>query len=378
MNVVQVNFRFDDAFTDPDALLDAYTTLTGWSRALLGAGADRVSVVQRFSRGGAIERDGVRYTFYADHVSAQRTVAHARPDIVHINGLDSPAQTWTLRRALPASARIVVQDHGSQVPQERGGRIERRLRHMLRATALGVADAFLFTAAELAEPWCAAGLVAPRQRVYQVLEASATLRPMDGAEARRASGVQGSPALLWVGRLNANKDPLTLLDGFDRSLADLPAATLTMIYGEDDLLGDVQRRIAASPALAGRVQLAGRVPHQRIAEYCSAADLFVLASHSEGSGYALLEACACGAVPVVTSIPTFRVITANAVVGALWTPGDSISCAQALVATAHQDLTTARRRVMQHFERNLSWSAVGQQAMRAYRDILGVAARGGP
>ena len=377
MKVVQVNFRFDETLTDPDALLDRYTTLTGWSRALLDAGAACVSVVQRFSRDAAVTRDGTRYIFYVDHAAARHAVVEARPDIVHVNGLDSPAETWTLGRALPAAARMVLQDHGSQVPDERGGRIERHVRRVLRGAALRAADAFFFTAARQAEPWRAAALIAPRQRVYEVLEASTRLRPTDRTEARRTIGVQGSPAVLWVGRLNANKDPLTVLDGFERSLADLPDATLTMIYGEDDLLDDVQRRVAGSPALAARVRLAGRVPHDRIAEYCSAADLFVLASHREGSGYALLEACACGAVPVVTSIPTFRAITANGAIGALWKPADPDACAQALVGTARQDLTLARTQVIEHFERSLSWRAVGGQALAAYRDILGVAARDG-
>jgi glycosyltransferase involved in cell wall biosynthesis len=375
MRVVQVNFRFDDALTEPDALLDRYTTLTGWSRALLEAGADDVSVVQRFSRDAVVTRDGVRYTFHVNRAAGRHAVARARSDIVHVNGLDSPAPTWALRRALPASARIVVQDHGSHVPDERGGRIERYVRRALRAGALRAADAFLFTAAEQADPWRSAGLIRPPQRVYQVLEASTTVRPMDRIAAQRACGVAGSPAVLWVGRLNANKDPLTLLDGFERSVADLPGATLTMIYGEDDLLEEVRRRIAASSVLAVRVRLAGQVPHHRIAEYCSAADLFVLASRREGSGYALLEACACGAVPVVTSIPTFRVITANGAIGALWNLGDPSACAQALAGVARQNLTLARERVVEHFERNLSWRAVGQQAVAAYREVLHVASR---
>jgi glycosyltransferase involved in cell wall biosynthesis len=369
MRVVQVNFRFDDGLTDPEALLDRYSTLTGWSRALLEAGAGSVSVVQRFSRDAVLARDGIRYTFHVNPAPGWRAVAQPRPDIVHVNGLDSPGRTWALKRVTPASARMVVQDHGSELPDERGGRIERHIRRALRAGALGAADAFFFTAAEQAEPWRAAGVIAASQRVYQVLEASTSIRPMDPRDARRISDIRGSPAVLWVGRLNANKDPLTLLDGFERSLAELPDAALTMIYGEDDLLDDVRRRVGASAALVERVRLVGRLPHHRIAEYCSAADLFVLASHHEGSGYALLEACACGAVPVVTSIPTFRVITANGAIGALWNQGDPVACAQALVGAARQDLALARTHVIEHFERNLSWTAVGQQAMDAYRHV---------
>src|SRR5438876_111648 len=56
----------------------------------------------------------------------------------------------------------------------------------------------------------------------------------------------------------------------------------------------------------------GHVLHFRLAAFYSAADLFVLGSHDEGSGYAVLEACACGASPVVTDIPSFRRMTAGA------------------------------------------------------------------
>ena len=76
--------------------------------------------------------------------------------------------------------------------------------------------------------------------------------------------MRGSPAVLWVGRLNANKDPLTVLDGFERSLAWLPDAALTMIYSTDELLGQVRLRVAGAPALRARVHLVGAVPRERI------------------------------------------------------------------------------------------------------------------
>src|SRR6185295_19645288 len=98
----------------------------------------------------------------------------------------------------------------------------------------------------------------------------------------------------------------------------VPDATLSMVYSESELLDDVQRRVKNSAALRQRVRLVGAVPHERMAAFFSAADLYVGGSHHEGSGYALIEACACGAVPVVTDIPTFRLITGGA--GALWSP----------------------------------------------------------
>jgi glycosyltransferase involved in cell wall biosynthesis len=143
-----------------------------------------------------------------------------------------------------------------------------------------------------------------------------------------------------------------------------------MIYNEDDLLPAVTARIRASAALCRSVRLFGAVPHEQLPAFYSAADLFVLGSHHEGSGYALLEASACGCVPVVTDIPSFLAITGGGTLGATWTPGNVAACARALVRAAALDQGLARRQVCQHFERELSWSAVGRRAKRAYEDLL--------
>ena len=117
-------------------------------------------------------------------------------------------RTWRLRRALDRSCAIVVQSHAD------GGAIGRApaLRLLGRA-ARRAADAFLFAADEHAAAWRAAGFIAADQPTYCVMPASSTLQPIPRAAARLESGVDGSPAILWVGRLNANKDPLTVLDG---------------------------------------------------------------------------------------------------------------------------------------------------------------------
>ena len=363
-SVVQVNYAFDKGLTDPDELLDRYFTLTGWSDSLLRAGAASVTVVQRFSRDARVVRNGVVYAFRRSAMRA--TVAECRADVAHVNGLSFPIQTWLLRRSLERSCAIVVQNHAD------GGPIGRAPLFRLRGRAArGAVDAWLFAADEHAALWRQAGFLAANQPAYQVMEASTRLQPVTRDAARAGSGVHGSPAILWVGRLNANKDPLTVLDGFEQSLRDLPGATLTMVYSEDDLLDAVRQRIQRSPALGERVRLIGSVSHGLMASFYSAADLFVVGSHHEGSGYSLMEACACGAVPVVTSIPTFRLLTGGGSVGALWTAGDADACARALAGAGRRDLHLERERVADHFSRELSWDAVGRRAMEIYREVLG-------
>jgi glycosyltransferase involved in cell wall biosynthesis len=363
LSVVQVNFHFDQALTDPDALLDRYATLTGWSEAVLAAGARRSSVVQRFGRGARRVRNGVEYVFVNRRVS--QTVASADPDLAHVNGLAFPMRTWMLRRALFPRAAIVVQNHSDTGPMGRAP----ALRALGRATR-GAADAYLFAAHEHVERWRRAGFIGPYQSTYQVMEASTQLEPIARSAARTRTGVAGSPALLWVGRLNANKDPLTVLDALERAVGDLPSATLTMIYGEDDLIDAVRARIARSATLGARVRLLGRVAHQDLSAFYSAADLFVLGSHYEGSGYALLEALACGAIPIVTDIPTFRVLTGGGAVGALWPVGDAAACARAVVAASRRDLSAERQVVIDHFTREFSWPAIGRRAIEIYETVI--------
>jgi glycosyltransferase involved in cell wall biosynthesis len=227
----------------------------------------------------------------------------------------------------------------------------------------------MFTSAALAGPWQRAGVIGPSHRTYEVVEGSSTFQPMPRERARLKSGLAGDPAVLWVGRLHAIKDPLAVLDGFERSLARLPNARLTMVYGGGDLLPIVRERVQASHALSARVWLAGRIPHEELRAFYSAADVFVLGSSHESCGFALIEACACGAPPVVTDIAAFRAITGGGSIGRLWACGDARACAEALLAVAQQDRDESRAHTRVHFEHRLSWPAVARAATQAYADL---------
>jgi glycosyltransferase involved in cell wall biosynthesis len=378
VKIVQVNYAYAAQLSDHAALLDTYETLTGWSEAVARAGAE-VSVVQAFHYDARLSRNGIEYVFCATEGpgsgSSRRwrrpralgaAVLAARPDVIHVNSLEFAPEIWLLRRALPTDVALVVQDHANPVPRSFSlkGAVRRRL--------LAAADAFLFTAPEQSVPWRANGYISEQQRVYTVLESSTRLRPMDRETARSITRTEGRPAVLWVGRLNMGKDPITVLQGFERALEFLPDAVLTMVYGDDELLPAVRRRVNESASLSRSVRLVGLVPHDQMAAFYSAADLFVLGSAHEALGYSLIEACACGVVPVVTDIPSFRVITDQGAVGELWPQGDPSAFAAALVNAARRDLSDERRRVVQHFDRQLSWPVVGTNALAIYRDVHAV------
>lgn len=358
MHIALVNCACDERLPTPEALLARYTTLTGWSEALVEAGAARVSVVQRFAVSARVTKHGVDYWF-VDGAPA-RAAAALRPDIVHVNGLGFPMQAWRLRQALPDAA-IVLQHRAGGLPRD-------PLRRAISRAGLRRADGFLFSATGLARPWQIARLIEARQPIYEVVGGSTHFRPVAGAES--SGGLPGDPAVLWVGRLNANKDPLTVLDGFDRVLSILPDAHLTVVYSTAELLPLVRARIDGRSSLRSRVHLAGQVAPRELESFYSAADLFVLGSHHESTGFAAIEALACGATPVLTDIPAFRVVTADGAVGALWPPGDAGALAEALIEMACRRSAARRREMRARFEAELSWTVIGRRAMAAYRDVL--------
>jgi glycosyltransferase involved in cell wall biosynthesis len=379
MRVLQVNAAYAADLVDPDALLERYEILTGWSEALLAADAAAVCVLQRFHRNAHIRREGVDYFFCADRQSPgapgsawlghlyQRAAAW-RPDIVHVNGLNLATQCLRLRRSLPSSAAICVQDHAGAAP-DWGRGVRRWLRRARARRGLAAVDGFLFTARELARPWIDAGVIQRSQAIVEVPAASTRFRLVARGEARAVSGIDGDPALLWVGRLARVKDPLTVLSGVAKAAVRLPGITLTMVHNGGELVADVHRAIASEAALQRRVRVVTGVPRAVLPAYFSAADAFVLGSLHEACGLALLEALACGATPVVPAIPAFQSLIGGASVGALWAPGDSGALADALVEAHARGVFDRRDRVIAHFAEGLTWGAVGRQAMAAYTQI---------
>jgi glycosyltransferase involved in cell wall biosynthesis len=376
LQIIQVNAAYDPEAKTPDALLDRYTTLTGWSTAISGAGAS-VSVLQRFRSAATVQRDGIPYTFVDDSDvpwlstrSAPQPLidaaVSANPDLVHVNGLIFPALLAGLRRALPARVAIVAQHHGGEFPVRGAGVVgwlrERRWRHGLAAV-----DACSFTAAEQADAWRKAGVLGP-QPVLEIVEAGTHIRAVSRDRAREVTGLAGAPLLLWVGRLTPNKDPLTVLDGLELALTALPQARVAMVFAEA-MLGDrVAARIEGSAILRDRVTLVGHVPHDEIANYYAAADVFLSGSHAEGSGYALIEAMACGLIPVVTDIPSFRTIAGSS--GARWTAGDATAFAAALQDVCSRDRSAEREKVRQQFDDVVRWEAIAKRTVAAYQDLV--------
>jgi glycosyltransferase involved in cell wall biosynthesis len=380
LHVVPLIYFYEADLTTPESLLDRYATIRPFAKALHDEGV-RITIVQRFHTNLDFWDGGIHFRFCADScepalrkweipgsfhssVRAVCTAGHLSGPVqtaVHLNGLLYPLQLRALRNFLPPDCSIVAQHHadGPWPPFVRP----------LQRWGLRAADGFFFAAHDLAAWWVDHGLISKRQSIFQIMEGSNSFRCEDRVTARTRTRMAGNPVVLWVGRLIPLKDPLTVLEGFTRVLQHLPQARLYMAYGTADMLPAVRERILASKALSEAVTLLGRIEHSQLEDIYNSSDYFVLGSHHEGSGFSLAEAMACGVVPVVTDIPSFRVMTDGGRIGACWRPGSPEAFADKFLEVMRQPLEQLSRRAHSFFHSQLSYKAIARDSVHAYREV---------
>ncbi|HEX6913485.1 MAG TPA: glycosyltransferase family 4 protein [Longimicrobium sp.] len=350
-------------------LLHAWPTLGDVASAAASAGVD-VRVVQAAWRDETVDHGGVPVHLVAERGGPHRITAAVprrlvqavrglRPDVIHLQGLVFPLQARMLCRS---GVPVLAQDHGGTPPS-------RPHAARFRRWGLGRLAGVAFTARAQAEPYVRAGVLRRETPVFEVLESSSRFTPGGRDAARAATGMDGAPALLWVGRLTGDKDPVTVLEGFALGAERLPDARLWMAYGEAALEAEVRARIASDPRLRDRVHLLGRVPHAQVEQLCRAADVFVSASRREASGFALLEALACGLPVLAADIPAARRILRGGAVGGLFPPGDARALAELLVRRGERTGEAERKAVRDHFDHYLSFAAVGRELRAAYAGV---------
>ena len=147
----------------------------------------------------------------------------------------------------------------------------------------------------------------------------AAVQPVD-------AGIEdGTPLVLAIGRLIAQKDHATLLRAFARVHEAHPRAMLA-ILGAGPLEAQT-RTLVAELGLDEVVRMPGR---QAIRDWLERADVFVHTSAWEGFGIVLLEAMLAGLPVVATRVSAVPEVVVDGITGALVEPEDDVALADAL------------------------------------------------
>jgi glycosyltransferase involved in cell wall biosynthesis len=157
-----------------------------------------------------------------------------------------------------------------------------------------------------------------------------------------------------VGRLQAEKDPLTLVRAFAQAVrmpAGLGARLRLVLVGDGPLRDAVAAEVAAL-GLQGQVWMAG--VRGDVPAVLQGLHVFALPSRAEGISNTILEAMACGLPVLATAVGGNPELVLPGETGLLVPPADPGAMAEALVQLADGPRAQAlgqagRQRVEQHF-----------------------------
>ena len=358
MKIVSTSYVNTAEFNDPDQWLDRISFFTGILEEL--AKQHEVESIEQINYSGMLERKGVKYHFlnfkkpklyFPGKLHAY--IKRLQPDIVFVNGFVFPLQIIQLRLKLGSRVKIVVINHAEKPSTG--------FRKILQRMADRYVHRYLFTSKEMGMEWVQRGIIANEHKIEEVMEASSNFSVMDKEEARKKIGVNDGPVFLWVGRLDANKDPMTVIKAFGTFIKQKPSAKLYMIYHTEELKDEIIEFYKKDNDLKNAVTLIGKVPHEEMQYWHNSADFIISASHYEGSGVAVCEAMSCGCIPILTNIQSFRKMTGPGKCGLLYEPGDDEGLLKILLQTGRLNMEEEKNKVLQQFKEELSFEAIAKK-----------------
>jgi glycosyltransferase involved in cell wall biosynthesis len=355
MKIAYISYAHIADYHDPDAWLKKLDFYTRQLEAMTPF-AEVVSV-HNIQYEGVLVRNEIEYHFLKNTksqlmlpVRLHRYVRNLRADIIIVHGLCFPVQVLMLRIQIPA-AKLFAIHHAEKPFRFPKNLIQRLVDRFLRG--------YFFASAELGKMWVDSGLIASQRKVHEVMEVSSVFYPT------RDSNDLASIAnnYIWVGRLDENKDPLTLVVAFIRFLPHSPKSKLYLIYREGHLRSEIDKVIIENKC-NDRIVVIEDVAHDDLLDYYNQAAFVISTSYYEGSGTAVCEGMSCGCIPILSNIPSFRMMTANGEIGLLFDPADVQGLYNALLRSQKIDKVNERGKVLNQFREKLSCEAITEAMLK--------------
>jgi len=357
MRIVSISYSYTPGFTEPGSWLDKIKFYTGILEEM-GRQHEVISIEQ-INYKGECRKNGVQYFFINKGQKVgyfpwkmHGFIKKQKPDIIFMNGFIFPLQVLQLKMMLGKTVKIII--------LHRAERPFRGIKKIVQQLAEKCVDAFFFSSEEFGSEWMQEGIINDKRKVHEIIQSSSSFITMDKTISRSVTTVRGSPVFLWVGRLNVNKDPLTVIKAFIQFQKKYPESVLYMIYQTEELIEQVKSIIKETQGIT----LVGKIDHDKLQHWYNSADFIISGSHYEGGGIAVSEAMSCGCIPILTDIISFRSITGKGKCGILYKPGNVDALYDALLETTQMDIVKGKEKVLQQFKNELSFEAIGNKIER--------------
>jgi D-inositol-3-phosphate glycosyltransferase len=197
-------------------------------------------------------------------------------------------------------------------------------------------------------------------------------------DSRRAIGLEASgPVVLFVGRFDERKGLQTLLKAMASLRNELPKsgpAPQLLVIGGTTADGEDKREYeqilenVVQLGLTDLVRFFGRVPHERLRAYYTAADLVVVPSHYEPFGLVAVEAMACGVPVIASKVGGLQYSIEDGQTGILVPPRQPLTLASAMrdLLDNHELCQQMRRNGVERVRKYFNWSDVGDKLLELY------------
>ena len=359
MNIIHLSYAQIGNYREPVSWLKKISFYVGILEAMSKHGS--IKSIHCISYEGVLQKNDVEYHFIKQKkwqhwlpFKLHSYIKTLRPDAIIVHGLIFPWQVILLRWQLGSGIKILVQHHAERPYHD--------ARSLLQRFADRFVQAYFFCSVDFGRDWVERGQIKSISKVKEVMEASSHFLPYEKEKARAVTKVSGERIFLWVGRLDVNKDPLTVARAFLKFVRLDPTVRLYMIFQSFELFEEL-KRIISNERMDDVIHLVGQVEHDALETWYNSADFIISSSHYEGSGIAVCEGLSCGCIPVLSDIPSFRMMTDNGTIGVLFEPGNEASLIQALKKTQAMDVAREREKVLQLFEAKLSFNAISTKIM---------------
>ncbi len=299
----------------------------------------------------------------------RRVIRTVQPDILHAG----PVQTCAFLAALSGFHPQVTMSWGSDLLKD--AERSRPYRWITRYTLLR-SDALVGDCEAVREKAVSLGYPAGRVFLFPWGIDLAQFSPGSAEDLQPAQAFRARAGWqdCFVVLSNRSWEPVYGVDialrGFAQAAQEAPDLRLLLLGGGS--LAPMVHQLIRKYDLADRVFLGGQVTQSELARVYRSADLYVSASHSDGSSVSLMEALACGKPALVSNIPGNREWVTPGVEGWLFPDGDAQALAEAILkAYQHRaELGEIGARARAAAERRADWQKNFQVLRQAYASVL--------
>ncbi len=358
IRLIDITFHANAEYADTSALLKAQKASLLYIDYLKEK--IQVDVIKHLNNPDTIitEKEGFHF-FRAKNLPgflSSETIAHLKkikPDIVLVHGLGFPLHVIRLRMILGKHVKIIVRHHADYP--------SKGIKKIFQKLADFYTDKYLFTSYGNAKEWIQSGIINMPEKIFELPATLTAFPKLDKLYCKQKLGFTDGLHYLWTGRLNDNKDPLTVLKGFEKLVAINPEARLHFVYQSEERLPEMKVFIKKHPALNAAVLLEGHIPNDELPAWYNAADFFVSGSHREAGSAGLLEAMACGCIPIVTSIAPAMKVICDGEYGYYFEPGNAEDLASVFISSANRYNEAFALKVESYFQMEYSLKVVTEK-----------------